>query len=101
MLPDADLLTVPTGDVLPNGRAVPALRRDLRRIPSVRNAFSVVSCWGQTIGILVLAAWLHNPFAWVAAFLLMGRAHAQLAALMHEAAHRLLFRNRALNDWVG
>jgi fatty acid desaturase len=31
----------------------------------------------------------------------MGRAHAQFAALMHEAAHRLLFRNRNLNDFVG
>jgi fatty acid desaturase len=31
----------------------------------------------------------------------MGRAHAQFAALMHEAAHRLLFRNRKVNDWVG
>ena len=31
----------------------------------------------------------------------MGRAHAQFAALMHEAAHRLLFRNRSVNDWVG
>ena len=55
----------------------------------------------QTIGILWLAVRLDNPFAWVAAFLLMGRAHAQFAALMHEAAHRLLFRNRRVNDWVG
>ncbi len=31
-----------------------------------------------------------NWFVWIAAFLLMGRAHAQFAALMHEAAHRLL-----------
>jgi fatty acid desaturase len=31
----------------------------------------------------------------------MGRAHAQFAALMHEAAHRLLFRNKKINDWVG
>src|SRR5205085_2921869 len=26
---------------------------------------------------------------------------ARFAALMHEAAHRLLFRNRRVNDWVG
>jgi fatty acid desaturase len=31
----------------------------------------------------------------------MGRAHAQFASLMHEAAHRLLFSNRRINDWVG
>ena len=31
----------------------------------------------------------------------MGRAHAQFASLMHEAAHRLLFSNRRANDLVG
>ena len=31
----------------------------------------------------------------------MGRAHAQFASLMHEAAHRLLFANRRANDFVG
>jgi fatty acid desaturase len=51
--------------------------------------------------VIALAVWLDNPFMWIAAFLLMGRAHAQIAALMHEAAHRLLFRDRKLNDWVG
>ena len=61
----------------------------------------MASCWVQTIGLIWLAVWLNNPFVWVAAFLLMGRAHAQFAALMHEAAHRLLFRNRKVNDWVG
>jgi len=33
--------------------------------------------------------------------LLMGRAHAQFLSLMHEAAHRLLFSKKQLNDWVG
>jgi fatty acid desaturase len=31
----------------------------------------------------------------------MGRAHAQFASLMHEAAHRLLFAHKKANDWVG
>ena len=102
MLPEPALLSEPHGDaVLPNGRPAPALREDLRRIPSLRNGVSVVSVYVQTIGIIWLAIRLDNPFMWVAAFLLMGRAHAQLAALMHEAAHRLLFRNRRVNDWVG
>ena len=41
-----------------------------------------------------LAVWWGNPIGYVLAFLLMGRTQAQLAALMHEAAHRLLFANR-------
>jgi fatty acid desaturase len=102
MLPDPTLLTEPHGDqVRPDGRPAPALRDDLRRIPTLRNASSVVSVYVQTLGIIGLAVWLDNPFAWVAAFLLMGRAHAQFAALMHEAAHRMLFPNRRVNDWAG
>jgi fatty acid desaturase len=94
-------MPVADGQILPSGRAVPALREDLRRVPSLRNAVSVVSCFAQMAVVIGGAIWLHNPFAWVGAFLLMGRAHAQLGALMHEAAHRLLFRNRKANDLVG
>src|SRR3954471_3852798 len=102
MVPEAALLTAVTGERLrPDGRPGPALRDDLRRIPNLRNAVSVVSVWVQIAGIAVVAVWLNNPFMWIAAFLLMGRAHAQVAALMHEAAHRMLFRNRRLNDFVG
>jgi fatty acid desaturase len=42
-----------------------------------------------------------GPWSWPLAFVLMGRAFAQFASLMHEAAHRLLFANRRLNDLVG
>ncbi len=103
MLPAEALLTVPAaeGGILPNGRPRPALRGDLRRIPSVLNGLSVVSAYAQTLAIIVAAVWIGQWWAYVLAFLLMGRAHAQLAALMHEAAHRLLFRNKAANDWVG
>ena len=63
-------------------RRGPALRADDRRSSSPRS--------GSTTGSS------GSP-----AFVLMGRAHAQFAALMHEAAHRLLFRNRRVNDLVG
>lgn len=85
----------------PDGRALPEVRSDLRRIPSVRNAWSVAWMWGQNVLILVVASRIGHPIAWVAAFLLMGRAHAQFASLMHEAAHRLLFAHKGANDFVG
>ena len=84
-----------------DGRAVRDVRADLRKIPSYKNAFSVAWLYGQNIAILWAASWLSHPAAWVLAFLLMGRAHAQFASLMHEAAHRLLFRNKRANDLVG
>jgi fatty acid desaturase len=103
MFPDPDLLVAPTpnGRIRPDGRAEPDLRAELRRIPSFRNVLSVVSVWVQVVGPVVLATWWGNPLGWMAVFVLFGRSHAQLAALMHEAAHRLLFRNRRANDVVG
>jgi fatty acid desaturase len=103
MVPSPDVLTPvrATDRITATGRPAPGYREQLRRIPSARNALAVGSAYAQTIGVVALAVWLDNPVAWVAAFVLMGRAHAQFAALMHEAAHRLLFRNRRANDWVG
>ena len=89
-----------TDDVMPDGRLVSSRRDALRQIPSVRNGLSVVSVIAQTAVLIYLAVHF-GPIAWLPVFVLMGRAHAQFASLMHEAAHRLLFRNRTLNDFVG
>lgn len=102
MVPDRSIF-VPGAEtelVRPDGRPQPGFRTDLRRIPSVRNAVSVASVYLQT-GAVIWFAVAFGPWSWPIAFVLMGRAHAQFASLMHEAAHRLLFTNRRLNDWVG
>ena len=103
MVPAPSLLTPgrETALVRADGRPQPEVRAQWRAIPSWRNAVSVASVWVQAIVIVGLAVWWGNPVGYVLAFLLMGRTHAQFAALMHEAAHRLLFRNRRVNDWVG
>ena len=82
-----------------DGRPLRAARDELRHISSIRNACSVFGLYAQT-GVLLGAA-LWSPWTWPVVFLLMGRAHAQFASLMHEAAHRLLFKNRHANDFVG
>ncbi len=84
-----------------DGRAVRDVRAELRKIPSYKNAWSVAWMWGQNILILWTASQINHAATWVVAFLLMGRAHAQFASLMHEAAHRTLFTHRPTNDWVG
>lgn len=102
MVPDVGSL-IPATDarLRPDGRPIGSFRDEMRRIPSFRNGISVVSCWLQVAAVVVGAVSLDHPASWVLAFVLMGRAHAQLAALMHEAAHRMLLRNRKLNDFVG
>lgn len=98
---DALPQVLPTDRLLTGGKPVPALRAELRRIPNLRNAVSVVSVLIQSFGVIALAVWLDHPLAWVAAFLLMGRAFALYAILAHEAAHRLLFSKRWANDGIG
>ena len=103
MVPDASVFTQIDGNdkILTNGHPTSQWRTELRHIPNFRNAISIASIYVQTIGIIWAALALHNPVTYVVAFLLMGRAHAQLLALMHESVHRLLFRNRKLNDFAG
>lgn len=103
MVPDPALLTPSreTDLVRADGRPKPEFRERLRTIASWRNACSVVGVWLQALLVVGLAVWWGNPIGYGFAFLLMGRTQAQLAALMHEAAHRLLFANRRANDLVG
>lgn len=109
MVPDPALVP----DVLPNdrfsasGRPNSTLRDELRRIHNVRNAANVVSVWLQSFGVIAAACWITTQWAWSAlvvwpvVFVLMGRVFALYAILGHEAAHRLLFSNKRINDVVG
>ena len=96
-LPDV----LPTERLTRSGKAVTELRADLRRINSWGNAWSVVSLWGVIAGLWAAAVWVNHPLGYLALFVLMGPMFARLAILGHEAAHRLLFRNRRANDLVG
>lgn len=103
MVPPTELLpsVLPTDRLLANGVLRPDLRAELRRIPDVRNALTVVAAWGWVAVIVGVASWWANPLGWVAAFVLMAPMHARFAILMHEAAHKLLFTNKRWNDRVG
>lgn len=94
-------------DVLPAdrlttaGRLRPGPRAEVRRNHDVRNALNVASVIVQSFGVIGAAVLVDHPLAWVAAFVLMGRSFALYLILAHEAAHRLLFSNRRINDLVG
>ena len=101
-------LVLPTDRLNARGMAVPEVRESLRHIHDVRNAGNVVSVWLQSFGLIALVCWLTPklPLAlavpvWVVTFVLMGRAFALYSILGHEAAHRLLFSKKAVNDLVG
>jgi fatty acid desaturase len=60
-----------------------------------------MGAWLQSFGVVAAAAALNRWWGYVLAFFLAGRGFALLNILGHEAAHRLLFAPRRLNDFVG
>jgi fatty acid desaturase len=66
-----------------------------------RAALSILFNWGLVLlSFAAVAAW-PNPLTIVAALFAIGARQLGMAILMHDAAHRILFRSRALNDWAG
>ena len=75
--------------------------QDLLRVRAWRAWVSVAINWGVIGAAFALVAAWPNPLTVVAALFLIGTRQLGGAALMHDAAHRALFRHRGLNDWVG
>jgi fatty acid desaturase len=103
VVPDREALpeVLPTERLTETGRPVPPVRAELRTIPGWRNALSVLGAWAQSFGVVAVAVAIDRWWAYLAAFFLVGRSFALLNILAHEAAHRLLFNHRRINDFVG
>jgi fatty acid desaturase len=103
MAPVVDVLpdVLPTDELAANGRLRVDFRKPLRGVPDFRNAVTLVWVWVQAGLILAAALWLAHPLGWLVAFALMSRVVVLASILSHEAAHRLLFSNKALNDFCG
>lgn len=96
-LPDV----LPTDELSNNARLRPDLRIELRGVPNLRNAVTLCWVWIQAGLILAGAAWLDHPVGWLIAFALMSRVVVLASILSHEAAHRLMFSSKAVNDFCG
>lgn len=103
LVPPLELLP----DVLPtdrlNERAKPVrhLRDELRRISDVRSVFTVAGALFWSFGVAGAAGYVHTWWSYLLGFVFLARGHVGLNILGHEAAHRLLFNHRPLNDFVG
>lgn len=74
---------------------------ELLRVSDGRGALQVALNWGLVGAFLALVAWAPNPVTVLVALFGIGARQLGFAVLMHEAAHRTLFRSRRVNDWVG
>src|SRR5688500_14205205 len=103
MLPPSEVLpdVLPTARLTASGRPVPDVRARLRHTSNAKNTGTVAGCWFQIVLPIAVAVRLDHPLVWAAALLVAGRNFARLSILAHEAAHRLLFTNRRVNDGVG
>ncbi len=81
--------------------------RELREVSDLHGLAMVGTNWVLIGAALALVGWtstghwLGHALAIVFAVFLIGARQLGLAVVMHEAAHRTLFRSRWLNDWVG
>ncbi len=104
----------PEGEVLETGDvagapAAPAWRQvlskeeiaELLEPNDLRSCLSYVVTWGIIFAAMAAVYRWPNPLTIVAALFLIGTRQLGLAVFMHEASHRSLFRNRAVNDWLG
>jgi fatty acid desaturase len=66
-----------------------------------RSWLSVALNWALVAAAMALVAVWPHPLTVVFALFVIGARQLGFAVLMHEAAHRSLFRNRQMNDWVG
>jgi fatty acid desaturase len=57
--------------------------------------------WALVAACFALVMWRANLLTVVVAMLVLGGRQLGLGILMHEAAHRSLFRTAALNEWAG
>jgi len=69
--------------------------RDLRAWASIALNWTIVAA-----SFALVAVW-PNPLTVVVALLVIAGRQLACAAIMHDAAHRCLFRSRQLNDWAG
>jgi fatty acid desaturase len=103
MVPPGELLpdVLPTERLTSSAMPVPEVRAELRRIADLRNVGTIAIAWIQAVVTVGLAIWIDHPLGYLAAVVFMGPVFARLAIIAHEAAHKLLFTNKRLNDWVG
>lgn len=79
----------------------PEERKQLLEISALRSWWMVASNWVLVFAVMGLVAWAPNPLTIVFALFVIAARQLGMAIVMHEAAHRTLFRTRKLNDWAG
>lgn len=84
-----------------DGRPRPNFRAELRKIDNGRNALTVAHLLLWAVATVWAVARLDTWWAIALGVVSMALVQLRMYILHHEAAHRLLFSNRTINDVVG
>ena len=85
----------------PDGRPRPEFRAELRRIPDTVNAVTVMATLAAAVAVVAAVIAIDHWLATALAVPVMGVVMLRMFILHHEAAHRLLFSDRVVNDVIG
>ncbi|PIT77850.1 fatty acid desaturase family protein [Limnohabitans sp. B9-3] len=73
----------------------------LRERSDIMGAWLVLHAWGVIALTMAMFVFWPNPLSFLVAVVIIGNRQLGLAILMHDAAHRALFKNTGLNDSLG
>jgi fatty acid desaturase len=76
-------------------------RRELLTVHPWRGWVTIATNWVIVFAAMGLVAWRPGLLTIVFALFVIGGRQLGMTIVMHEAAHRTLFRGRKLNDWAG
>jgi fatty acid desaturase len=74
---------------------------ELRTIRDGRAWLTLITNYGLIAASMTVVAYAPNVLTVLAALAIIGARQLGFAVVMHESAHRTLFRNRKLNDFAG
>ncbi|WP_418153038.1 fatty acid desaturase family protein [Litorimonas sp. RW-G-Af-16] len=75
--------------------------KDLAQRSDLWGAWLTFHVWAVIFGSMAMFIIFPNPLTFILAFLLVGSRQHGMAILMHDAAHGVLFKTKALNEFVG
>ncbi|TMA79911.1 MAG: fatty acid desaturase [Deltaproteobacteria bacterium] len=76
-------------------------RKEFLTINPLRSWWMIAVNWLGVFAAMALVAWWPNVVTIVVALFTIAARQLGMAVVMHEAAHRTLFKSRAWNDWAG
>lgn len=78
----------------------PEIRAELNKKSNLMGAWSVAKDWGLILLAFGISILWPNPITFIIAVLMISGAQVGLAILTHDAAHRALFKNTKVNEFI-